>query len=197
MFSISRKALRRITKWGVLVSALSAVAALMLYSITLSQKQYQALYQQTDQLAQLMTRQIGAQAYDALVDKNYQPLQTMADQLAAEPLIRDASFYQLNGSPVVRSTHALPLETAVGLTTPLGLESQGRQQLMTPVSRDGDVIGFLRLTIEHQSVIDNAKQQLQSSMTEYRALIGVALLLGALLMRMLTRGDNRSRWLPW
>ncbi|NUY56701.1 MULTISPECIES: AhpA/YtjB family protein [Salinivibrio] len=197
MFSISRKALRRTTRWGILISAFSAIAALMLYSTTLSQRQYQALYQQTDQLAQLMTRQIGAQAYDALVDKNYQPLQTLADQLATEPLIRDASFYQLNGRPVVRSTHALPLETAVGLTTPLGLESQGRQQLMTPISRDGDIIGFLRLTLEHQSVIDHAKQQIQSTITELRALLGLALFLGALLMAMLLRRDNRSRILPW
>lgn len=194
MFSISRKTLRRVIWWGMLLITIGAMAALMLYSTTLSQRQYQALYQQTDQLAQLMTRQVGVQAYDALVDKNYQPLQTMANELATEPLIRDASFYKLNGTPVVRSTNALPLETAVGLTTPLGLKSQGRQQLMTPISRGGDIVGFLRLTVEHHSVINEAKKQLQSNMTEFRLLIGFAILLGALLMTILTRRSARVSW---
>ncbi len=68
---------------------------------------------------------------------------------------------------------------------------------MTPISRDGDIIGFLRLTLEHQSVIDHAKQQIQSTITEFRALLALALFLGALLMGMLLRREYRSRLLPW
>ncbi|QIR06851.1 AhpA/YtjB family protein [Salinivibrio costicola] len=197
MFTVSRQALRRVVKWGILFSAIAAIAALMLYSTTLSQRQYQALYQQTDELAQLMTRQIGAQAYDALVDKNYQPLQTMADALVKEPLIRDASFYRLNGQAVVHSANALPLETAVGLTTPLGLESRGRQQLMAPISREGDVVGFLRLTLEHQAVTEKAHHQLQENMNQFRTLLVLAILLGALLVGMLKRRDSQTSLLPW
>ncbi|WP_028023797.1 YtjB family periplasmic protein [Enterovibrio calviensis] len=182
MLQINKKRLKKLWQFIILVACFATVMMLFMYSNQLNNRNYKMLYDQTESLSRVILRQAAATAHDAIASDDMDALQKIVANLQQEDLILDAAVYDMRGNLVVSSIGAMPLEQLTGLNTPLSVASIGRQQLVEPVAEDGNMVGFVRITLEHGNVIKTASNRLDQSINLVRAMILVAIMTGALLI---------------
>ncbi|MCD9466948.1 AhpA/YtjB family protein [Photobacterium iliopiscarium] len=178
---------QRLQKAMILFVCLLTSIGILQYGALLSQQNYQMLSEQTQALSQIIIRQAANNAADDIENKNQRQLQLLVNNLAAEPLILDASIYNLEGVALAKTKTALPLEQLTGLSTPLALASIGRQQIAEPVLMNGHIIGFMRITLEHDKLLVNAIDHMSTMTAIIRGLIIAALIIGILLTIVFSR----------
>ncbi|KJG09955.1 hypothetical protein C0Z01_12335 [Photobacterium kishitanii] len=178
---------QRLHKTVILLICLLTFIGILQYGALLSQQNYQLLSEQTQTLSQIIVRQAAQNAAVDLENKDQDQLQLLVQNLTTEPLILDASIYNLEGVVLAKTKAAMPLEQLTGLSTPLAIASIGRQQIAEPVLLNGHIIGFMRITLEHDKLLAHAFAQMASMTAIIRGLIIAALILGGLLMLVFSR----------
>ncbi|KLV07652.1 hypothetical protein C9I92_05215 [Photobacterium ganghwense] len=176
----------------VVFSCLAALFTMLEYGSDLTKRNYRALSEQTQQLSRLAIRQAAETASLNLVEKNHDPLQALAEQLSREPLILDATIYDLEGVTLAQAEDAMPLEQVTGLSTPLSVASIGRQQLVEPVMNQDQVVGYIRITLEHDQLLADTLKNIDYVTNVIRGLIIAALAIGFLLA--FTFGRRKDIW---
>ncbi|GAB3525491.1 hypothetical protein GCM10027342_27690 [Photobacterium alginatilyticum] len=162
------------------------------YGSDLNLRSYRALSEQTQSLSRIIVRQAAGTAAKDILDNNQDKLQALVQQLSEEPLILDASIYDLEGIAIAKTEEAMPLEQVTGISTPLSVASFGRQQIVEPVMADKQVIGFVRITLEHGKLLEDAASQVEYMTNIIRGLILAALFIGFLLA--FTFGRRKDIW---
>ncbi|MGF1699633.1 YtjB family periplasmic protein [Photobacterium makurazakiensis] len=183
---------QRLWQFTVLVSCFAAIIAMLEYGSDITQRNYRSLSEQTQQLSRLLVRQAANTAASDLVDKKQDSLQELVQQLSSEPLILDATIYDVEGVTFAKTVDAMPLEQVTGMSTPLSVASYGRQQLIEPIKSAGQVVGFLRITLEHNKVVNKTHSDIDYMTNVIRGLIVSALGIGFLLA--LTFGRRKDIW---
>ncbi|PSW33779.1 hypothetical protein C9J21_07575 [Photobacterium phosphoreum] len=178
---------QRLYKAVILLICLLTFIGILQYGALLSQQNYQMLSEQTQTLSKIIVRQAAQNAALDLENKDQDKLQLLVKNLAAEPLILDASIYNLEGVALAKTKAAMPLEQLTGLSTPLAMASIGRQQIAEPILLNGHIIGFMRITLEHDKLLTHAVAQIASMTAIIRGLMVSALILGGLLMLVFSR----------
>ncbi|MEZ8141717.1 hypothetical protein A1OO_03075 [Enterovibrio norvegicus FF-33] len=192
MLQINKKRLKKLWQFIILVACFATVMMLFMYSNQLNNRNYKMLYDQTESLSRVILRQAAAAAHDAIANDDIESLQRLVANLQSEDLILDSAVYDIRGNIVVNSVGAMPLEQLTGLNTPLSVASIGRLQLVEPIADNGNVVGFLRITLEHGDVIKVASNRLEQSINLVRAMILVAIVTGALLI--FTFASRKDLW---
>lgn len=182
MLKINKKRLKRLWQFIILVACFSTVMMLFMYSNQLNNRNYKMLFDQTESLSRVILRQAAATAYPAVANDDIESVQQLVAHLQDEPLILDAAIYDIKGNLMASSLGAMPLEQLTGLNTPLSVASIGRQQLVEPIVGSDNMVGFVRITLEHGEVIKDASNRLEQSINLVRAMILVAIMTGALLI---------------
>lgn len=182
MLKVNKK--RLITLWQLIIVAacFSTIVMLFVYSTQLNKFNHKMLHDQTAALSRVLLRQAGNSAFEPLKNKQYDKLQDLVDDLEYEPLILDASIYNLQGETLAHSKDAMPLEQLTGLNTPLSVTSIGRQQLVEPILDKGNLLGFVRITLEHGEIIQESANRLEQNINLIRSMLLLALVTGALLI---------------
>ncbi|MCD9471306.1 YtjB family periplasmic protein [Photobacterium phosphoreum] len=178
---------QRLYKAVILLICLLTFLGILQYGALLSQQNYQMLSEQTQTLSKIIVRQAAQNAALDLENKDQHQLQLLVKNLATEPLILDASIYNLEGVALAKTKAAMPLEQLTGLSTPLAMASIGRQQIAEPILLNGHIIGFMRITLEHDKLLTHAVAQMASMTAIIRGLMASALILGGLLMLVFSR----------
>lgn len=178
---------QRLHKAVILLICLLTFIGILQYGALLSQQNYQMLSEQTQTLSQIIVRQAAQNAVVDIENKDQDQLQLLVQNLATEPLILDASIYNLEGVVLAKTKAAMPLEQLTGLSTPLAMASIGRQQIAEPILLNGHIIGFMRITLEHDKLLTHAFSQMATMTTIIRGLMIAALILGGLLMLIFSR----------
>lgn len=192
MLQINKKRLKRLWQFIVVIACFSTIMMLFMYSNQLNNRNYKMLFDQTESLSRVILRQAAASAHSALTSDDMDAVQQLVNNLQNEDLILDAAVYDVKGNLVASSLGAMPLEQLTGLNTPLSVASIGRQQLVEPIADDGNISGFVRITLEHGEVIKAASNRLEQSINLVRAMILVAIATGALLI--FTFANRRDLW---
>ncbi|MEC6823857.1 YtjB family periplasmic protein [Photobacterium piscicola] len=178
---------QRLQKAMILFVCLLISIGILQYGAILSQQNYQMLSEQTQTLSQVIVRQAAKNAAADIKNKDQRQLQLLVNNLAAEPLILDATIYNLEGVALAKTKTALPLEQLTGLSTPLAMASIGRQQIAEPVLMNNHIIGFMRITLERDKLLTHAIDQMSTMTAIIRGLIIAALLIGILLTVVFSR----------
>lgn len=178
---------QRLQKAMILFVCLLISIGILQYGAILSQQNYQMLSEQTQTLSQVIVRQASKNAAADIKNKDQRQLQLLVNNLAAEPLILDATIYNLEGVALAKTKTALPLEQLTGLSTPLAMASIGRQQIAEPVLMNNHIIGFMRITLERDKLLTHAIDQMSTMTAIIRGLIIAALLIGILLTVVFSR----------
>ena len=178
---------QRLQKAMILFVCLVISIGILQYGAILSQQNYQMLSEQTQTLSQVIVRQAAKNAAADIKNKDQRQLQLLVNNLAAEPLILDATIYNLEGVALAKTKTALPLEQLTGLSTPLAMASIGRQQIAEPVLMNNHIIGFMRITLERDKLLTHAIDQMSTMTAIIRGLIIAALLIGILLTVVFSR----------
>ncbi|WP_231854975.1 YtjB family periplasmic protein [Photobacterium profundum] len=176
----------------VLVFSLGGLVAMLEYGSDVNIRNYEVLSEQTQSLSRLVVRQAAESASKDVVDNNQDKLKALVQQVSQEALILDASIYDLEGITLAKTEEAMPLEQVTGLSTPLAIASFGRQQIVEPIFSGDNIIGFMRITLEHGKLLENANNQIEEMTSIVRGLIIAALLIGFLLAY--TFGRRKDIW---
>ncbi|MEC6797549.1 AhpA/YtjB family protein [Photobacterium sp. S4TG1] len=178
---------QRLQKAMILFVCLLTSIGILQYGAILSQQNYHMLSEQTQTLSQIIVRQAAKNAATDIKNKDQRQLQLLVNNLAAEPLILDATIYNLEGVALAKTKTALPLEQLTGLSTPLAIASIGRQQIAEPVLINGHIVGFMRITLERDKLLTHAIDQMSTMTAIIRGLIIAALIIGILLTVVFSR----------
>ncbi|MGL4249952.1 MAG: AhpA/YtjB family protein [Aeromonas sp.] len=131
-----------------------------------------------------------------LKEENNSELERLAQDLAAEPEILDATLYDGRGIPLAQSEQAVPLESLL----PIGSDNpsqpdqgKGRIQYVQEILDGEQSIGFLRITLEEQQILADKDIKLKVIHEKQRLILLVALLAGLLISYGIRRNYMRVR----
>lgn len=133
MWKLNKSRWPRFKQLGVLLFSLIGVIGMLEYGARLTQDNYEMLGEQTQALSRILVRQAAETAAPDILDNDQDKLQDLVQQLSKEPLILDASVYNLEGQTLAKTEGSMPLEQVTGLSTPLAVASIGRQQIVEPI----------------------------------------------------------------
>lgn len=192
MIKWKKKRWQHLGRLSVLLLCSLALIGMLEYGALLTQRNYQMLSEQTQTLSRMLVRQAAENAASDITDNNQDQLQELVNNLSDEPLILDASIYNIEGVTLAKTDKSMPLTQLTGLSTPLAMASIGRQQIVQPIFANKHVIGFVRITLEHNKLLAKAKDQIEYMTSIIRGLILVALMIGLLLA--FTFGRRKDIW---
>ena len=192
MMKLKKTRLQRAWQLFVLITCIGGLVTMLEYGSDLTVRNYQMLSEQTQLLSRMVVRQAAETAEKDVLENNQDKLQVLVQQISQEALILDASIYNLEGITLAKTEDAMPLEQVTGLATPLSVASFGRQQIVEPILSDKHVIGFIRITLEHGKLVENANSQLEDMTNIVRGLVLAALFIGFLLAY--TFGRRKDIW---
>ncbi|MFV0576213.1 MAG: YtjB family periplasmic protein [Vibrio sp.] len=119
--------------------------------------------QQLETLTNLLISQSALSASNMITNDDQDGLLNLANQIASDSLVFDATIYNAEGVKLVASDGAKNVREILGLDTPLKTASLGREQLVQPISNEDNTIGFIRITFEKGKVTAISDQRYRSS----------------------------------
>lgn len=150
-------------KMLVATITIGCLIATLRNSTLISQGNEKIQNKQIHSLSRTMIRQAALAAADSIIAEDQEALLTLAHDWAKESLILDATIYDVEGVKLASSEGAVSVNQIVGLNTPLSVASIGRQQLIEPVLDGGNMIGFIRLTLEKSKLTAYADHHYRKS----------------------------------
>lgn len=108
--------------------------------------------QQLETLTNLLISQAALTATDLIANDDQDNLLKLANQIASDELVFDATIYNAEGIKLVASDKAKDVREILGLDTPLKTASIGREQLVKPIFHEDTIVGFMRITFEKGKV---------------------------------------------
>lgn len=138
------------------IIAILAIASVFTYTIinsfVISRDNESIQNHQLETLTKLLITQSALSASDIMVNEDQDAMLKLANQIASDRLVYDATLYNAQGVMLVASDNAKTARDILGLDTPLKTASIGREQLVKPVFSHDSMIGFLRITFEKGKV---------------------------------------------
>ena len=119
--------------------------------------------QQLDILTNLLISQSSLSATDLIVNDDQDGLLKLANQIASDDLVFDATIYNAEGIKLVASDDAKDVREILGLDTPLKTASIGREQLVKPILHEDNTVGFIRITFEKGKVTSISDHRYRNS----------------------------------
>ncbi|WP_082038227.1 YtjB family periplasmic protein, partial [Aeromonas diversa] len=163
-----------------------------LLSIEASERQ--ALHAQAREQAEALVGYAARNMSRWLQEKNKDELSLLADNLARDPLITDVTLYDGRGVPIAQSGNALPLEALL----PIGSDnrtpqSEGRRPFVEEIRKGDDTLGYLRITLEEQQLLEPLQEKLLRQQERQRLMLLVMLMAGFLVSFGVRRNYVRVR----
>ncbi|UQA50330.1 MULTISPECIES: YtjB family periplasmic protein [Vibrio] len=162
-------------------------------SVVISKGNEKIQAQQLETLTKVLISQASLSASEMIINKDQESLLKLTNQLAQDRLVFDATIYDAQGVRLASSEEALSVREVLGLDTPLATASIGRQQLVEPVSADGAVIGFVRVTFETGSVTAISDHHYRKSDRYMYMMVLMSFVCGMLFIMILRRQPIRRK----
>lgn len=121
-----------------------------------------------------------------LATKNKKQLQAFVQSLSDSDLVTEARLYDAQGQTIAESEHSSSISTLVGIEQ----SSIDNSKLYVPFIKEirtNKLIGYIRLNLVREQVIDTMQGQIYSQFELFRIMLIAAVFAGFLL----TRGFNR------
>jgi membrane protein len=162
-------------------------------SVVISKGNEKIQAQQLETLTKVLISQASLSASEMIINKDQESLLKLTNQLAQDRLVFDATIYDAQGVRLASSEEALSVREVLGLDTPLATASIGRQQLVEPVSADGAVIGFVRVTFETGRVTAISDHHYRKSDRYMYMMVLMSFVCGMLFIMILRRQPIRRK----
>lgn len=130
------------------VLAIGLFVATINNSVLISKGNEKIQAAQLQNLTNLLSSQAAMSAATFIKQNDQDGLFNLVNQIASEKLVTNATVYDSQGRPLATSSNESVREM-IGLDTPLGTASIGRQQLVSPIFNDNKhQVGFIRISFE-------------------------------------------------
>ncbi|MGC9402826.1 YtjB family periplasmic protein [Vibrio genomosp. F10] len=171
---------------------LAMVSVIAINSVKISQGNERIQQNQLETLTKILISQASLSAAEMVMQEDQEKLLTLANQLAQNPLVFDATLYSTEGIKLAASDEALTAREVLGLDTPLSTARIGRQQLVEPVMHDSSIIGFIRITFETGRVTAISDHHYRKS-DRYMYTMILMSFIGGLLVPILIRKKRKNK----
>ncbi|WP_341503097.1 AhpA/YtjB family protein [Gallaecimonas sp. GXIMD4217] len=174
---------QRRRRWLKLLSALLALSLVALVMVLWRQIGHAGLTlerQQISVMARALTSQAAYAAGQLMSEENSAALAGLAEQLAQAPQILDAAIYDGNGAALAKAGAKRPV---LALLT----EEAGLIPYVSEINHDGQVVGYLRITLSEDEIVGDARHFRQHALERLRLMLLLAGLAGLLLAQLLRR----------
>lgn len=181
---------RKLPRLRYLLLAIVLLIALLQLFLYASERSSAIFDSQARIMARLLAQQSALAARPLLSDSDNSAALALVNNLAADPYIIDATLYRQDGTTFARSDNALPLPQLLGFA---GTAKVLGDQHITPyvgeirAANGQQVLGYLRVTLNHQALSDSMAQPKTQTLDLARLLLVMAILLGFLLALALTQ----------
>ncbi|GAA5217357.1 AhpA/YtjB family protein [Corallincola platygyrae] len=165
------------------------VLVIMQLMVTMSVRTNALIQQQTEVMSRMLTHQAALEAVKLLIEQDQERLHAMAEHLASDPYILDASIYDVEGIALARSTNALDITALLGFGD-VDEASRPKRDLkpyIAEVVHENETLGYIRITLEMERLLDQASQVQQTSYDQGRILLLLTGLTGFMLAQVLKR----------
>ncbi|NVD07376.1 SMP protein [Vibrio sp. JPW-9-11-11] len=171
--------------------AMVATIAINSVKITKGNEEIQA--NQLETLTDILISQASLSASDLIVAQDQEQLLKLANQLAQDGLVVDATIYDAEGVKLAGSDNAKSVREMLGLDTPLQTARIGKQQLVEPVVRDNAVIGFVRVTFETGKLTAFSDHYYRKSDRYMYTMVGLSFIAGVLIALIFRRKPTQRK----
>lgn len=175
------------------LSLIAMVATIAINSVKISQGNEQIQANQLETLTHILISQASLSANDKIVEQDQEQLLKLANQLAQDDLVVDATIYDAEGVKLAASDNAKSVREMLGLDTPLQTARIGKQQLIEPVIRDKNVIGFVRVTFETGKLTAFSDHYYRKSDRYMYTMVGLSFIAGMLIALIFRRKPNKRK----
>ncbi|WP_038174086.1 YtjB family periplasmic protein [Vibrio pacinii] len=175
------------------LSLIAMVATIAINSVKISQGNEQIQANQLETLTHILISQASLSANDKIVEQDQEQLLKLANQLAQDDLVVDATIYDAEGVKLAASDNAKSVREMLGLDTPLQTARIGKQQLIEPVIRDKNVIGFVRVTFETGKLTAFSDHYYRKSDRYMYTMVGLSFIAGMLIGLIFRRKPNKRK----
>ena len=175
------------------LSLIAMVATIAINSVKISQGNEQIQANQLETLTHILISQASLSANDKIVEQDQEQLLKLANQLAQDDLVVDATIYDAEGVKLAASDNAKSVREMLGLDTPLQTARIGKQQLIEPVIHDKSVIGFVRVTFETGKLTAFSDHYYRKSDRYMYTMVGLSFIAGILIALIFRRKPNKRK----
>ncbi|WP_434340048.1 AhpA/YtjB family protein [Motilimonas cestriensis] len=153
--------------------------------------------EQTQRFGYTLTNRAANDAARYLEAEDNEELSRLVDGLSNDPLVRDVTIYNAFGVVLHQSADALPLDLVLNLspkTTSADAReiAQNRIPYIAELFKESTKIGYLRVTLEQGKILAVMNDYQQKANELLKTMLIVALLIGFLLTRSLSK--KRHWW---
>ncbi|RCU45219.1 hypothetical protein DU002_15970 [Corallincola holothuriorum] len=165
------------------------VMVIMQLMVMLSVRTNALIQQQTEVMSRMLTHQAALEAVQLLLDQDQPRLQAMAEHLASDPFIHDATIYDVEGIAVARSANVLAINDLLGFGqfSPENRPSRELRPYIAEVVKENETLGYIRITLEMEKLLDQATQLKKTSYDQGRIMLLLTGLTGFMLALVLRR----------
>ncbi|CAH0541232.1 YtjB family periplasmic protein [Vibrio marisflavi] len=175
-----------------MISLLVMVAVIAINSVKITKSNEEIQANQIETLTQVLISQAALSASNMVVQQDQEGLRRLANHLAKDKLVFDATIYDAEGVKLAASNHALSVREVLGLDTPLSTARIGKQQLVAPIYQDNSIIGFVRITFETGKLTAISDHFYRKSDRYMYSMVLISFISGALLMLLLLRRKSNG-----
>ncbi|WP_055734308.1 YtjB family periplasmic protein [Agarivorans gilvus] len=180
----------RIIQFSQFILAILCCIWVFFYYLDLKHSGEQLIENQTEKLARSLSSLAALNAASYMDQDDAQELGQLVNALVKEHFVRDASIYDNQGLRIASSQLALPLTRLLPLAgashTPI--EGLGRRPYVAEIrGEQGETLGFLRITLEHTTLLAEANTYISHSQSKMMMMFLVSICIGFLFTRVLSR----------
>ncbi|RTZ16058.1 SMP protein [Vibrio aquaticus] len=175
------------------LSLVAMVTTIAINSVKITKGNEQIQANQLETLTNILISQASLSAGDMIITQDQERLLKLANQLAKDSLVVDATIYDAEGVKLAASDHAKSVREMLGLDTPLETARIGKQQLVEPVVRDNSVIGFVRVTFETGKLTAFSDHYYRKSDRYMYTMVGLSFIAGLLMALIMRRKPNKRK----
>ncbi|MEL7293727.1 MAG: YtjB family periplasmic protein [Pseudomonadota bacterium] len=172
---------------------IAMVATIAINSVKITKGNEQIQANQLETLTDILISQASLSASDLIVAQDQEQLLKLTNQLAQDNLVVDATIYDAEGVKLAASDNGKTVREMLGLDTPLQTARIGKQQLVEPVIRDNNVIGFVRITFETGKLTAFSDHYYRKSDRYMYTMVGLSFVAGLLIALIFRRKPTKRK----
>lgn len=180
------KYMRRKLFWFIRTLQILAIFALfsvIAYQFIALQNESSAVrYQQTEKFSYSLTNLAAAEASRYLSQKKEKDLQLLINDLNEDPIVKDATIYDVFGKVMYQSKGTIPLPTLLKIGGKKSDDTKGVIPYISELYSGDTKVGYIRVTLKQDHILSLIERYQERGLSILGLLVTLAFIAGILLM---------------
>ena len=165
------------------ILAIFALFSVIAYQFIALQNESSAVrYQQTEKFSYSLTNLAAAEASRYLSQKKEKDLQLLINDLNEDPIVKDATIYDVFGKVMYQSKGTIPLPTLLKIGGKKSDDTKGVIPYISELYSGDTKVGYIRVTLKQDHILSLIERYQERGLSILGLLVTLAFIAGLLLM---------------